>query len=228
MQVVKGDHRDSELESIRKELLRDDSVLEVIDLGAGSVLAAKNDERSVRDIARLALKNSKNAGFLSAFVEYMNGPQVIELGTSLGLTSMYLQKNSNFPVISIEGSPQIHNKAREIADTIDYPIKPQFLLGNFDDVLPAVLEKIGNRFILYIDGNHSYEATLRYFEWALSQNENLVAIVFDDIYWSQGMTQAWKEIIHRPEIKLSLDLYQFGLVFFSEDFRGQQNFTVRY
>ena len=73
-------------------------------------------------------------------------------------------------------------------------------------------------FLLYIDGNHTYEATIKYFELALTKKDENTVIIFDDIYWSAGMTKAWQEIKNKKEVLLSIDTFYFGMVFFRSEF----------
>ena len=44
-------------------------------------------------------------------------------------------------------------------------------------------------------------------------DENSI-IVFDDIYWSDQMEEAWKEIVNNKRVTLSIDLFKMGIVFF--------------
>ena len=84
-------------------------------------------------------------------------------------------------------------------------------VGNFDDILPNLIQDSAFDFVL-LDGNHSYEATVRYVNLLLSQNNPPAVIILDDIYWSKGMTKAWSEIIARPDFQLSLDLFELGIL----------------
>jgi len=52
-------------------------------------------------------------------------------------------------------------------------------------------------------------------------------IIFDDIYWSEGMQQAWTEICARPEVTLSLDLFHMGVVFFNPGLT-KEHYYIRY
>ena len=58
-------------------------------------------------------------------------------------------------------------------------------------------------------------------------NENSI-LIFDDIHWSQGMCQAWKSIQQDPQVKLSIDLFFFGVLFFKNDFKEKQHFILKY
>ena len=70
---------------------------------------------------------------------------------------------------------------------------------------------------VYLDGNHRYEPTLRYIRWILGRAGEEAVIVVDDIYWSKGMQQAWKEIIRWPEVRVSIDLFHMGILLFRKD-----------
>jgi hypothetical protein len=52
-------------------------------------------------------------------------------------------------------------------------------------------------------------------------------MVFDDIYWSEGMAAAWTEIKADPAVTVSIDLFHFGLVFFRKE-SPKENFVIRW
>jgi len=82
--------------------------------------------------------------------------------------------------------------------------------------------------LLFVDGNHRKEATLEYFNFFLSKAVNNSIFIFDDIHWSEGMEEAWKEIQSHEAVTLTIDLFFIGLVFFSKDFIVKQHFTIRF
>jgi predicted O-methyltransferase YrrM len=47
---------------------------------------------------------------------------------------------------------------------------------------------------VYIDGNHRYEPTMKYFDLLMQYSHEGTILVSDDIHWSLEMTQAWKAI----------------------------------
>ncbi len=216
-----------ELEAARKVFLRDRSVLQVEDLGAGSRFTRSN-ARPVRQIAKNALKPRRLAQFLSRLASRQQPATIIELGTSLGLTSAYLAKAvPEARVISIEGSPAVSEFAKGFHKQLGLK-NLNVLTGNFDALLPEVLKSLpDDRFLLYIDGNHQKEATIRYFEWALSKAGENTLILFDDIHWSSGMEEAWEQIRQQPRVSLTLDLFFMGLVYFKKE-RATQHFKIRY
>ena len=98
--------------------------------------------------------------------------------------------------------------------------------GNFDDTLGTLLEQLPSIDFVYIDGNHRYEPTIRYFRQMLpSVHENTV-LVFDDIHWSQEMKEAWKIIKNHPKVTVTIDTFQWGMVFFRIE-QEKEHFVIR-
>ena len=79
-----------------------------------------------------------------------------------------------------------------------------------------------------MDGNHRKEPTLRYFRLILEKINNNSVIIVDDIHWSSEMEEAWEEIKSDPAVHMSIDLFFMGLVFFKDEFKIKQHFTIRY
>lgn len=97
----------------------------------------------------------------------------------------------------------------------------------FNHVLVSTLKKIGIPELVFFDGNHTKEATLRYFEACLQFIAERTVFVFDDIYWSPGMKEAWEVIVSHPEVRTSIDLYRLGVVFFDKKI-AKQHFVLKY
>jgi hypothetical protein len=55
----------------------------------------------------------------------------------------------------------------------------------------------------------------------------VTAIIFDDIYWSQGMKRAWRTICEDQRVQLSLDFYWFGVIFLNGRMQ-KEHFTLRW
>ncbi|MEO6302647.1 MAG: class I SAM-dependent methyltransferase, partial [Bacteroidia bacterium] len=142
-----------------------------------------------------------------------------ELGTSIGLNTLYLaQANKNGKVITIEGSKNLVNFASTLAKKNKVK-NIEFVHSTFDEALPAILNKLNYVDLLYVDGNHTYQATINYFNLALSKKNNSSVFIFDDIYWSPDMTKAWEEIKKHSSVTLSIDTFYFGMIFFKEEIK---------
>jgi predicted O-methyltransferase YrrM len=222
-----GDNLDyAKVEMMKSGLLKDERLINVLDLGAGSV-NNRSDQRSVRQIARSSSRPVKYGRLLYRMAAYIKPKTILELGTSLGISSAYMAFGSPASrIITIEGSPEIANLARENFLKLELA-NVEVINGNFDDVLPGVLESVTQPELIFIDGNHRNDATIKYFNQCLSKVVNETVIIFDDINWSKGMQDAWSGIYHHPSVTLSLDIFFMGFVFFRREL-SKQHFTIRF
>lgn len=214
------------VEDLRRRLLSDLRPLEVTDLGAGSYKGLKK-VRTVGWIARTSAKEKKYGQLLFRLVNHFQPSLIIELGTSLGISTAYLAiARANSKVITIEGSPQIRRTALSVFKQLELE-NIESIEGNFDTELPAVLARHPQPGLVFFDGNHLRDATLRYFEQCLASATPQSIFVFDDIYWSEGMTEAWEQIKAHPQVTVTLDLFQMGIVFFRKE-QAKEHFIIDY
>jgi predicted O-methyltransferase YrrM len=215
------------VEHLRKNLLNERRILSVEDFGAGSAVS-KTNQRTVSSIARNAARPKKYGQLLYRMVKYYKPAGIIELGTSLGLTSSYLALgNEKAELITIEGSPEIAEQAGQNFDALELQ-NINLHTGNFDEILPLALRKLPSIDFAFIDGNHRYEPTIRYFNQLLEKSNNSTILVFDDIHWSGEMEQAWKEIKSHSAVSCSIDLFFTGIVFFRNEIKEKQHFKIRF
>ncbi|WP_449437588.1 O-methyltransferase [Pedobacter steynii] len=100
-------------------------------------------------------------------------------------------------------------------------------VGNFDVLLPEIIDKRDKLDFVYIDGNHRKEATLNYFNWCLPKVHENSLLIFDDIYWSKGMKEAWEEIKNHPDVIVTIDLFWIGLVYFRKG-QAKEHFKIKF
>ncbi len=215
------------IEAIRKELLHDKRIIEVEDLGAGS-LAVPNRKKRISDITRSFLKSKKLAQLLFRIIKYYRSETIIELGTSLGVTTMYLATaHNNAEVFTLEGSKNIAKIAEENFKKAGTK-NVKLILGNFDDTLASALSQMKKIDLAYVDGNHRKLPTLKYFHQLLQNSSEHSVFIFDDIHWSAEMEEAWKEIQQNNAVTLTIDLFFIGIIFFKKDFKTKQHFVIRF
>jgi predicted O-methyltransferase YrrM len=213
------------VEEQRNHLLKDNRMITVTDLGAGSHVN-NNKQKKISDITTNALKPPNLAKLLYRLAAFTKPTNIIELGTCLGITTVYLQHAApNAKVYTLEGCPQTAGIAKDVfkrAGLNDINV----ITGNFDDTLGNVLNSQEKLDFVYIDGNHQRDATLRYFEWCLPKVHEDTMLIFDDIYWSEGMKQAWEQIKAHPKVTVTVDLFWIGLVFFKPG-QAKEDFKIR-
>lgn len=223
----------------RKKLYANKTVLEIVDFGAGS---AKNHVRRngrsrskrskgykaefkpVQKIAKSALLQPKYAELLYKLIHHFKPATIVELGTSLGITTSKMAlANPLGKLYSLEGCASIAAVAQENIRKLGIK-NVQIKLGEFNTTLPEVIGELATVDFVFFDGNHRKEATLDYFERFLPLKNNDSIFVFDDIYWSKGMSEAWKTIKSHPDTVLTIDIFQMGIVFFKKELSPQHIF----
>ena len=213
------------VEHLRSQLLMDYRTLSVEDLGAGSSVP-RSDQRTVSSIVKNAAKSKKHAQLLYRIVQYYKPATIIELGTSLGITTSYLSlANPAAKVITMEGASVVADIAQKNFGALELR-NIQLIKGNFDDTLSSVIYHLSSLDLAFIDGNHRKEPTLNYFKLLLSKSTPSTTLIFDDIHWSGEMEQAWEEIKAHSSVTCTIDFFFIGLVFFRKEFKEKQHFKI--
>lgn len=215
------------IERRRIELLADKKAIEVEDFGAGSSLI-KSNTRVVKNIAASSLKPKRFAQLIFRIVQYYKPGTVVELGTSLGITSSYLAcGNPAAKVYTCEGAASIAALAEQTFQSLQLH-NIELIRGDFAATFPSLLNRTGEVDVAFIDGNHRKEPTLQYFHQLLAKTTKQSILIFDDIHWSNDMEAAWVEIQQHPAVTLTIDLFFIGLVFVNPDFKVKQHFKIRF
>jgi len=214
------------IEKLRKKNLADTRTIEVTDMGAGSV-KMKTNTRKVSDIAKYSAIPTKYGILLSNLARVYGRPSVIELGTSLGISTMYLASGCLGSVVSsIEGSAETCSVAEENFKAGGFN-NIALLNGSFDEMLQVLIQKNIKPGLVFIDGDHRKEAVCRYFGVIRDMSDDQVVIVLDDIHSSRSMEEAWNEISGETCVSVSLDIYRFGILFLKKG-TIPQSYTIRY
>lgn len=197
------------IEARRNQLLNDQRSLPDADPGAGSTIPSKN--LNVSDVARKSLVDTQYGQLLFRLVSHFQPKTVLELGTSLGISACYLSKANNAAVHTIEARADIAAIAKESFRLLqaDNVILHQ---GLFDDILPNLLPILGKLDFVYLDGNHQFDATLRYVKMIQPFLHDESVLIVDDIRWSEGMIDAWEELCAMNDFHVSIDLLRMGIL----------------
>lgn len=220
------------IENRRRMMLADNRIVEFVDYGAGignreseNGNREARDRRKVSDIAKRSLAKKKYAQMLARLVNWLGDGQwaigdgrlmVVELGTSLGVTTAYMAAmNKRNKVITYEGCPAVAEIAKENWKALE--------IKNIDcrvgeitaNVLDRDLERVD---VAFIDANHTYAGTRAYFNVLAEKVHAKSVVVVDDIHYNKEMEKAWHEICEDERVTSTMDLYQMGLVFFDKDY----------
>ncbi|MDB4533886.1 class I SAM-dependent methyltransferase [Vicingaceae bacterium] len=215
-----------DIESIRSKLLMTEMEISIEDHGAGSKVN-NSKKRKIKDITKNSVKAPKYGQLLFRMVNHFKPESILELGTSLGVSTLYLAgSNKNMKVTTVEGCPSTSKVAQINFDKIGFE-NIELITDDFDHFLPKYLAKTETLDFVFFDGNHQKEATLNYFNWCVEKTTDKTIFVLDDIHWSQGMTEAWNEIKKHPKITSTIDLFFMGIVFFNTDL-SKEDFVLKF
>ena len=208
------------IEKVRRLLLKSDKEVYVENFGTG-----KSGREKISTIVKRSSKSKAYAQVLFRIVHFYKSQNILELGTSFGLTTMYLAApDSKSKVVTIEGCKEIAEYAKLSFLRAGFK-NIHVEIGNIDTCLPKVLSGFERLDFVFFDANHRKEATLNYFNLCLPKSHAKSVFVIDDIYWSKEMSQLWEEIKKRPEVCVTIDLFSYGIVLFDPDLQ-KENYTL--
>jgi predicted O-methyltransferase YrrM len=214
------------VEQIRIKMISDKRSILVHDLGSRSDLL-KTNMRRVAEIARYSPVSKKYGILLSKMAAEFGEPLIIELGTSLGISTMYMAFSCNeTAVCTIEGCRATAEIARQ--NFIEAGLSNiEIIEGSFEEVLQGLA---GNRIkpgMVFIDGDHRKEPVMKYFNRIAELSDAGTVIIIDDINYSKEMAEAWNEIKIHQKVSVSIDLFRMGILFFREGI-NHNNYIIRY
>jgi hypothetical protein len=217
-----------EIEQIRKEYLSNDKILTINDLGAFKG-TGNPKYLPIKMIVSKSVSNFKKSSLQFRLIQEFKPKTIIELGTSLGVNTLYmsLASQKDASIYTLEGSRELVNSASTLFNKLKMN-RINIIEGDFDSTFEPLLFSLNTTVdYLYIDGNHRYEPTLRYFNSAVNFINQNTVFVLDDIHWSKEMEAAWNDIILHQSVTVSVDLFDVGIIFFSKSL-SKQNFVLRY
>jgi predicted O-methyltransferase YrrM len=214
------------IENRRKELLKNDKIINVTDYGT-AFKGPKTYQRKISAITYHSAKPAKYARLLYRIVNYFKPPNILELGTSFGISSLYIASaNREAKIITLEGCSETAEVATDNFQSRGFKNIEQ-IIGDFNKTLDEAIYKFERLDFVFFDGNHQKEPTINYFLKCLSKSHNKSIFIFDDINWSDEMKEAWKEIQSHPKVTATIDLFILGIVFFNPDLT-KQDFVIRF
>lgn len=200
-----------------------------VKVGKMGAVAEPAKMRRVSKIARNTSTSEKYGRMLARLAKELNVNGILELGTSLGVSTAYLAAaRPDATIVTIEGLDAIAEIAEAHLHNSGFG-NVTVLRGDIGEKLDEAISMLpdGKVGMAFIDGNHSYEATLAYFNKIASRHAKMSVLVFDDIYWSDGMTRAWREIVANEDVNTTIELSQMGLAFFRTGCQ-KEHYVVRW
>ncbi len=194
--------------------------------GAGSTRLSGEREK-LASIVRHSSVSYKYGKVLYALAREFTPGVILELGTSVGISTMYLCEGAPGALLyTVEGCREKLDVCRENARLLGDD-NVHTLEGSFEDVLPGFLSRTGQLDFVFIDGNHRKDSTIDHFEKLVDHLHSNSVVVIDDIHWSKEMSRAWHTITNHSRVKVSIDLYHMGVLFFRREL-SRERFVLAY
>lgn len=209
--------------SVQRAYLKSKQTIEMNDVGAGSRVF-NQPKRRISSIAKNAGTTYKRAKLLYRLVHYFSAENALELGTSIGLGSIAIALTKKTHLTTVEACKNTIEVAQASAESLDLK-NIDFVNATFEDYLNSITPKQKFDFI-FLDGHHLHDASLAYFEKIMLHVHNDTILIVDDIYWSEGMAVAWEKMKNNDKVKVSIDTYNWGILFFRKE-QVKEHFKIR-
>lgn len=202
-----------------RKLKKDTTSIEGLDLGRDEITS-----RTVSDYAIISSIPDFQAALLHRLVAYLNPEDVLELGTNLGKSlACMASANPNAKFTGVEGNAALARHAKGSLERLNLS-HVRVISDAFDDFLANNKEEFD---LIFLDGDHRYAPTMRYLEALKERLREGGAIIFHDIYWSEEMKRAWKDIKNDRNITVTLDLFFLGIAWIGKP-PAKEHFSIRF
>lgn len=148
----------------------------------------------------LLKNNSKKIRLLFRIIRYFKPKTILEIGNPTELDTNIFSSE----IISFEDFEK--NKLSNNDKTFD------FRLSTFD--------------FIYFNQNESQKATIEYFNLLLPTITNNAVWIINDIHKSTENENTWDIIKKHPKVKVTIDTFHFGMVFFRAE-QEKEHFVIR-
>ena len=210
------------IENTRKNLRKSEDSIFVEDFGTGI-----SCNKKIANIATNSLKNKRYAQLIFRIVAHYKPQNIIELGTSLGITTSYIASaNKTANIYSFEGANEIAKLAEKVFHQQQLT-NISLIVGDITSQLPLFLAQTSKIDMVFFDANHKKQPSLDYFNLCIKKASKTAIFIFDDIYWSKEMKSAWQEICADKRVRVSIDLFSIGVVFLHPELK-KKHYLIRH
>lgn len=195
--------------------------------GEKSRVFKDNSSFNIGTVIKKSSLPEKYGLLLNRLVKYFHCKNIIEMGTSVGISAIYMAcNNANTHIYTIDNDTHKIEIAKDFMKECSLD-NIHLIKGTFQDRLSEILKKLGSIDLLFFDGDHHEERTIKYFAACLPYIKNNSIIIIDDINWSNGMRRAWRKIKQHSETTLTVDIHRLGIIFFKKEL-SKENFIIRF
>ncbi len=182
------------------------------------------NQKNIRVFEKSSL-SKKRALLLMRLLVYFQPTTVLEIESLSGMgTSIMAFASKNTEVISLESCVQ--NSEYLASNFASLSLKNiELIAGSFEKTLRAAVENKKYDFVFF-NTSHAKKDRIEEFYSALNSVHNDSVFIFDAIYLDKEMAGIWEKIKSHPKVKVTLDTYRWGVVFFRKE-QVKEHFIIR-
>ncbi len=157
--------------------------------------------------------SSKKGKLLFRLTNFFKPKEIVQLGTSLGFSSLYLAAySSDIQVNAIENNESL---VPYIKDVIKGNDRIVLHTGSYPTLIPEIMSKIEKVDFVFFNLEREYEVNLQLFSLCIEKAHENTVFVMNNIKKCNCTSKLWNEIIHNPKVSVTMDLYSMGIIFFN-------------
>ncbi len=201
-----------DIDIVKKQLLSDNRKLNFL-----------GKETSVASFMKEAIPTKYNK-LLFRMVAYYKPNYIIEVGSSLGITTAYLASPEKRNLVqTIETNLELGVIASETLSSLALPNTTQS-----KGSLKEVVSKLSERTFGFILINHANWESEELAQHLLDFVEEDAIVIFVEINKNLQTKLFWDNLIYQQNKTISVTLFYFGIIFLKKEVLKKQQFTIRF
>ncbi|MBR2647379.1 MAG: hypothetical protein IKD55_00940 [Sediminibacterium sp.] len=170
----------------------------------------------------------KYGELLFRLVHYFSPQQILEIGHSFGITTAYMaaaKETAN--VVALIPDSRYASLTSETCASLQRN-NISLKVGNIDNTLQPLLQTIRKVDLCYMHNCFEEDGFMRYFDQVHPFLHEFSVLVIHPIRMDDQATKNWKAMVKRSDIKLTIDLFDMGLIFFRKGQYEKEHFAIRF
>lgn len=165
------------------------------------------------------LKPVKYGRLLFRLVNYFQPLHILEIGSAFGIETAYMAAANSLSKVTV------FENTKEITDLATENIK-QLKLKNVEFV-GALDSNLKSNGLVYFHKQLNGGIFLKHFYQCLETVDDSSVFIVSDMYDSAEMKEAWTEIKNHERVKVTIDMFYLGIVFFRKE-QVKEHFLIRF
>lgn len=201
-----------DIELVRKQLLFKEESITYTDRQQ----KGKKKSRTIGEITEREAIHPKQGALLFRLVNYFKVTHILQLGPSMGLSTLYLTSYaSDLECIALESVPEYATIAQWVFNkAARNPV--DLRTGSYKELLPRALEDMKRVDFVFFNTLYEQQDNLWLFNECIPYVHSDTVFVFEGIKANRRMREFWQEVTTHPEVTVTIDLYSMGIIFFNK------------